>query len=321
MFINAHITLSRMRNYLCAFGVNIKNKINYFPAILLTLFIVLSIFSCHKIGPPPTCKITYPIDGQLIEKCETVDITVLAEGNGTQVSIFVDGIEKVLDSPGSPVIYSWSTYMEDTKEHTISVGCGDKNGPRATDEIKIKIVTGDGVTFTDPRDMQEYYIVEIGSQTWFAQDLKYNTNDTGCIENYGVAGDYLGIVYNWYSASTACPTGWHLPTDNEWKTLEKYIGMSDIEVGKTGWRGSGEGDELKSKCGWFFNDGGNDSYRFTAMPNDKGFSGYGDSNGWWSNTEGAYNFVFVRRLSSGSDKIDRMILRKEYKYSVRCVKD
>lgn len=321
MLINAHNTIFRKRNYFCVFGVIIKKKINYFRATLFTCFIIVSIYSCDKIGTPPTCKITYPIDGQIIGKCETVDITVLVDGNGTETLVYIDGEVKVMQHTGSHINYLWTTYMEETEEHTIRVNCWDKKGAYATDEITIKIVTGDGITFTDQRDMQEYYIVEIGSQTWFAQDLVYNTNDTGCFENYGAQGDYLGILYNWYSASTACPTGWHLPSDSEWKTLEKYIGMNDIEADKTGWRGMGEGEELKSTCGWFFNDGGNDSYRFTAMPNNKGFSEYGDSNVWWSDTEGADNTVFVRGLSHGSDKINRMILSKEYKNSVRCVKD
>jgi uncharacterized protein (TIGR02145 family) len=323
MLKNAPNTFVRMRNYICAFGLCNKKKINYFPAILLACFIVVSIYSCSKIGPPPTCKITYPKDGQVIEKCETVDITVLVEGKGrTETAIVIDGKEKVIQHSGSNINYLWRTYMEDTEDHTIRVTCADRKGATASDVIKVKIVTGDGVTFTDPRDIQEYYIVEIGSQTWFAQDLKYNTNDTGSFENYGAEGDYLGILYNWNSASTACPSGWHLPSDDEWKALEKYIGMSDSEADKTGWRGTSEGKELKSKCGWDAIDGnGNDSLRFTAMPYDKGFGGYGSYNYWWTNTEGSSNSSFVHGLYDRSDKISRDVLPKDYKISVRCVKD
>ena len=42
----------------------------------------------------------------------------------------------------------------------------------------------------------------------------------------------------------ACPTGWHLPSDDEWKQLEMHLGMSQSEADVTGWRGKNQGSEL-----------------------------------------------------------------------------
>lgn len=289
--------------------------------ILLILFAALITFSCSKIGPPPNCKITYPLDGQIIDKCETIDITVIAEGNGTETGITINGVSKVIQHTGSNITFQWSTNIAGIKEHTIIAACWDNKGAKSVDEIRVKVVAGARETFTDPRDMQEYYIVNIGSQTWFAQDLKYYTSDTSCIDNNGPNG---GIIYNWNSAKIACPNGWHLPSDSEWKTLEKHMGMSDSEADNIGWRGSDEGNELKCKCGWGWmsdNGNGNDNYHFTALPNNKEVNGLGTTNIWWTNTEAEDFTVFVRSLRDYKGQIERAELPKDLKNSVRCVKD
>ncbi|MBA7584634.1 hypothetical protein ES708_26591 [subsurface metagenome] len=53
-----------------------------------------------------------------------------------------------------------------------------------------------------------------------------------------------GVLYNWPAALNACPTGWHLPSDEEWKQLEMYLGMSQSEAENTGWRGTDEGGKV-----------------------------------------------------------------------------
>jgi uncharacterized protein (TIGR02145 family) len=57
-----------------------------------------------------------------------------------------------------------------------------------------------------------------------------------------------------------CPDGWHLPTDNEWKTLEKHLGMSSSDANYIGSRSSGSvGNKLKSTSDWNNNIGTNSS--------------------------------------------------------------
>jgi uncharacterized protein (TIGR02145 family) len=46
-------------------------------------------------------------------------------------------------------------------------------------------------------------------------------------------------LYNWPAAIAACPAGWHLPTDEEWKILEKNQGMTNSDGDATEWRNSG----------------------------------------------------------------------------------
>ena len=38
-----------------------------------------------------------------------------------------------------------------------------------------------------------------------------------------------------------CPEGWHLPSDEEWKQLEMFLGMTRQQANDNSWRGAEEG--------------------------------------------------------------------------------
>jgi uncharacterized protein (TIGR02145 family) len=83
-----------------------------------------------------------------------------------------------------------------------------------------KPVTGE---MTDARDGQKYKTVKLGNQTWFAQNLNYETDTSWCYEDNPAMCETYGRLYTWDEALTACPTGWHLPSDQEWATLINYL--------------------------------------------------------------------------------------------------
>ncbi|MCX6226481.1 MAG: hypothetical protein NTV01_17325, partial [Bacteroidia bacterium] len=151
-------------------------------------------------------------------------------------------------------------------------------------------------SFTDQRDGHTYKTVSIGKQTWTAENLAYlpvvNRVGTGLFEEEcryvydydGVKVDdakanpnYIacGVLYNWIAAKSACPTGWHLPSDREWIELEKSLGMTADEAVKRDWRTTGEaGKKLKSTSGWI-NGNGADTFGFAALPAGcRGYAGY-----------------------------------------------
>ena len=66
----------------------------------------------------------------------------------------------------------------------------------------------------------------------------------------------------------ACPDGWHLPSDAEWKELEMHLGMSQEEADNEGWRGTDEGNKLKESGNthWYSSTGATNSSGFTALP-------------------------------------------------------
>ena len=123
-----------------------------------------------------------------------------------------------------------------------------------------------------------------------------------------------------------CPPGWHIPTDEEWKVLEMYLGMSQNEADDTGYRGTDEGKKMKSTSGWYNNSNGTNSSCFNALPggyrySDGSFYGLGYNGYWWSSTEYSGTGAWSRGLDYGSDQVGRGLDYKPGGFSVRCLKN
>ena len=155
-------------------------------------------------------------------------------------------------------------------------------------------------------DGYDYAVVEIGDQCWFAENLRTTVYADGSAipeetDNTAWAGlstgarcDYdndasnvatYGRLYNWYAATDAaelCPTGWHVPTDDEWTALETYLGAN-------GHSGT-EGAALKSTSGWALAPTARTTLGFrpfraaTATARDGSFISAGSSGVWWSSS-------------------------------------
>lgn len=109
-------------------------------------------------------------------------------------------------------------------------------------------------TFSDPRDGKTYKTVKLGEQTWMAENYKYNAGEgTFCYQYDPALCEILGRLYNQETAIKNHPDGWHLPTDEEWKELELYLGMAPEEIELFGSRGHSVGDILRPKGGSGFN--------------------------------------------------------------------
>jgi uncharacterized protein (TIGR02145 family) len=193
----------------------------------------------------------------------------------------------------------------------------------------IVVSGGSGDTFTDPRDGQTYNIVTIGSQTLFAENLNYETSNSWWYNNSSANGDVYGRIYTWGAALTACPDGWHLPNDDEWKTLEMHLGMSQSEADDTELRGTDEGGKLKEAgtAHWSSpNTGATNSSGFTALPGGGryglgSFSGLGYNGVWWSATETSGARAWSRGLGYNNSRVYRSVTYEAYGCSVRCLKD
>ncbi len=184
--------------------------------------------------------------------------------------------------------------------------------------------------FTDPRDGQEYAFIEIGDQTWMAENLNYETENSWWYDNDPDNGDTYGRLYTWEAALDACPDGWHLPSDEEWKSLEMELGMSQNEADGTSFRGTNQGEQMKSASGWHTNDGhGTNSSGFNGFPGgilirNGGQFKFDDlfHNGvWWSSTSYSEWRAWLRRLYFGKNQISRTYTFKAEGFSVRCLKN
>jgi uncharacterized protein (TIGR02145 family) len=156
-------------------------------------------------------------------------------------------------------------------------------------------------TLSDTRDGKTYKLVKIGNQIWMAENLAFNYG-SGCwaYDNNLSNVTKYGYLYNWETAKNVCPAGWHLPSDDEWKHLEKHLGMSSSDADKTDYRGT-VGNNLKSTGGWYNCGNGTNSSGFNALPggsrnSDGSFKYMGEIALFWSSSANGSEYAWVRVL-------------------------
>lgn len=184
---------------------------------------------------------------------------------------------------------------------------------------------------TDPRDGKKYKVVKIGTQTWIAENLNYEANGSKCYDNKPANCNKYGRLYNWETAKKACPSGWHLPSKEEWETLTATVGGKET-AGKylkavSGWNDWDE-DQLQIEGKQELPSNGEDKFGFTALPGGFGdgdeFNSVGNNGRWWSTTEykAGFNFIYTLIMHSGREKAGfRDKDTKGRLCSVRCVQD
>jgi len=210
---------------------------------------------------------------------------------------------------------------------------------------------------------QTYETVIIGKQCWMAENLNVgwvtvgsmDQTDNSMIERYCYDNEVdscavYGGLYQWAEmvqylngatnttswdpvptghVQGICPPGWHIPSDDEWKTMEgnadTQYGVGDPEWDGTGSRGYDAGKRLKSTTRWVTNTGTN-AFGFTALPG--GYRSTGGSFGtlgsygyWWSSTEDGSSDAWTRYLYYINDDVLRYYYNKDNGFSVRCLKD
>ena len=137
-------------------------------------------------------------------------------------------------------------------------------------------------------------------------------------ENDLTNGAKYGKLYNWYAVNDSrglAPKGWHVPTDNEWKTLTNYLGGIDVA-----------GSKMKSTRSWIKNLNGSNESGFSALMGghrcDYGtFYHIRNAGYWWSSTEYDASNFWLRILFYNKGKVYRNYYDKAYGISVRCLKD
>lgn len=186
-------------------------------------------------------------------------------------------------------------------------------------------------------DGNVYNTVKIGEQWWLVDNLKvtrfrngdsipnitdhsqwtdlssaaycnYN-NDINNVSSYG-------RLYNWFvvhDSRNIAPEGWHVATDEEWKDLEKHLGMNPSDIDYIGFRGRDEASILKEGD-------------FAALPAgfcglDGHFNNIGNLGYWWTASEFCRLNAWYRALTIGSNMVNRNFDSKIYGFSVRCVRD
>ena len=195
-------------------------------------------------------------------------------------------------------------------------------------------------TMIDPRDGQVYKTVKIGTQTWMAENLNYPTDNSYCYDNDPVNCQAYGRLYLWSAAMDSagvlkndgkgkgcgygaecgvqgpvqgiCPTGWHLPSKDEFETLLSNVGAD----------GGERSNNLRS-TGW---GNGADRYGFSALPAGKYDSHYelftylGDHTIFWASTESNSNNACLLCMYDFDADVG-YLGDKDLGSSVRCLQD
>ena len=285
--------------------------------------------------------------------CDDVDTCVGIEDecgvcNGPgPTEVVIESITILYDSVYLPQLAEWYVYefgADTTFIFTCAPSCGD-------------LVSYQGY---------DYATVLIGEQCWFAENLrseKYENGDaipaglsdtqwenttSGAVAvygegssqcpNYSPDGDACdevwslseyGRLYNWYAVDDTrglCPSGWHVPMDEEWMVMEVSLGMSDALANVEGYRGTDQGTQMKTDYGWFNGGHGTNSTDFSGVPgglrySNGVFNGAGSGTYWWSASQQESYSAWLRGLNWQSEMVLRSHFDMKHGYSVRCVRD
>jgi uncharacterized protein (TIGR02145 family) len=192
-------------------------------------------------------------------------------------------------------------------------------------------------------DGNVYNPIQVGTQVWMKENLRTTRYSNGDLiptttpvtldiqsettpkyqwvsdGNTGNVAVY-GRLYTWYAATDTrrvCPTGWHLPSDDEWTLLITYLGGETVaggklkETGVSHWTAPNTG--ATNETGFTALPGG---YRGTAGIYDITTDGY-----WWTTTEYSNSVSYYRFISSSVSEANRLSCPKNYGFSIRCLQD
>lgn len=189
-----------------------------------------------------------------------------------------------------------------------------------------------------------YHTLQLDLQCWMKENLNAGTfvssvtttsthsdvSDNGIIEKYCGSNDtnncnIYGALYDWNElmnyvttagAQGICPTGWHIPTDQDFATLETFLGMSSSDLNRTGWGGTDEGTKLLPGGSTGFNAGLGGYRNHLGDFYTGGTVGY-----FWSSTDSPSLYPWTRVITTAQGGIWRTGFTKAMGFSVRCIKN
>jgi uncharacterized protein (TIGR02145 family) len=199
----------------------------------------------------------------------------------------------------------------------------------------LNVQAQDQGTLTDPRDGRTYQTIQLGNQTWMRENLAFlpavypygdSQFDSVRYYVYGYQGYSVelakmsahygkyGAIYNYEAANIACPPGWHLPSDDEWKQLEQFLGLERKELDLRDYRSAGNpGTKAMADNGIRLIAGGCRGY---GGFESEGFCGF-----YWTSSAFNADNAWRRTVCIDQPGISRQEERRYFGCSVRCIKD
>jgi uncharacterized protein (TIGR02145 family) len=260
------------------------------------------------------------------------------DGAGTGSGSFVSHLSGL--TPGT------TYYVKAYAVNSMGIGFGHTISFTTEASIITKILFNSDLTYgtVDDIDGNIYKTIQIGEQTWMAENLKSTKFNDGesipLVTDNAKWGsqltpgyswynndpvsykDIYGALYNWYTAASRklCPAGWRVPDSNDYNVLYNYLGADSVvgsrmkEIGYTHWLSP--------------NNGANNSSGFTGLPGgvrraDGLFVNLHFISNWWTTSEAQDPGVAISAYLN-SDITNLYLLdysTKSLGSSVRCIKN
>ncbi len=190
-----------------------------------------------------------------------------------------------------------------------------------------------------------YRTVKIGNQVWMAENLRSTRFQDGSkIRTAFIPNDddknllKYGRLYDWHDVTderNLCPVGWRVASDEDWKELERTLGMSEADLDKRGWRGDDDiaialKETQPDTAFKTFNQSQVNRFNFFARPAGAKLKHWYIAQGmyseFWTSSDETDKDAFNRTLAHSwwnphKGEIYRTALSKRYMFSVRCIKN
>ena len=94
----------------------------------------------------------------------------------------------------------------------------------------LTLLAQDTDVVVDDRDNNIYLVKKFGDTWWTCQNMNFNAgNGSFCYDDDEMNCMLKGKLYTYDAAIKACPPGYSLPADDDWKALEKLL-CTRVEV-------------------------------------------------------------------------------------------
>jgi uncharacterized protein (TIGR02145 family) len=201
---------------------------------------------------------------------------------------------------------------------------------------------------------KQYGVIQAGDQYWMSENLATTTYRLG--KKIPVIKDYelwpemktpacgffqkdtsklrkYGMLYNWYAVDKGklCPTGWRVPSHEDWLKLEKHLGGENIAGGKmkavAGWKGRHvSGDDIGFKAlpgGYRLNDDfleGTEAIWWTKSIADESYFQKVKLDENYRTLVANKIYIWGRKIVYNSSELISTLNQRENGFYVRCVK-
>ncbi len=301
------------------------SKIYVIETVIFILFIILNTSCKKESNEIQECNVLFPNGGEWLLNGHEYNIKWFDKhADLVRIELYKSDskVETIINSTNNSGEYLWivPNDLDDGNDYKIKISnVDDDNISDESNSVFTIRIPNETSSFIDSRDGQKYKTVKIGDQWWMAENFNYETDSGSCCFLYDqYFCEERGRLYTWEAALSNNPEGWHLPSDDEWKSLELFLGLPPGDIDKSGFRGEYIGTLL-----WY---GGGTG--FEVLPSGYhntlfelfGHIGY-ETRFWTSTNVQNEEKYWTRLLSINYRGVDRHKMNEYFSVSVRYIKD